>query len=190
MHVVDGYVQGAKVFYDANANSILDAEEAAWSTVTDANGNFSLKGVQLTAQGRFVVMAGGVDAETGNTVGMLMAPGDPSMAVVSPLSLILALNPGLTETELKVALGIDPSVNLKTFDPIAAMAAGDPAAAKAGLALFSAQQQVYSLIQAAASAAGGAGDATALGAAIAGIGQAVKQISQAAPRPSSASWPA
>ncbi|MFM1855039.1 MAG: hypothetical protein RLZ83_348, partial [Pseudomonadota bacterium] len=67
--VIDGYVKGATVFYDADADGVLDAGEV--STVTDDQGNFELTGVTPSANGRIVVLEGGTDIETGNPVGRL-----------------------------------------------------------------------------------------------------------------------
>jgi hypothetical protein len=90
---------------------------------------------------------------------MLMATVDGSGEglVVSPLSLLLALNPSLTQAELKAALGItDASLDLLTFDPFAAMASGNSQTAALGTQLFAAQQQLYALVQAATTLAAGA----------------------------------
>jgi hypothetical protein len=174
MRVVDGYVQFAHVFYDANANGILDDGEV--DTWTEADGSLKLEGVTLVPGGRLVVLPGGIDAETGNSVGLLMASGDPTITVVSPLTLILALNPSLSEAQLKAALGLDPSVDLRTFDPIKAMDHGSPAMAKIGLAIFSAQQQIYALIQSAAAAAGSGGAGDALTKAVSALGGAIAAV--------------
>ena len=40
--VIDGYVSGATVFWDINSNFIMDANEAAYSTTTGADGSYSL----------------------------------------------------------------------------------------------------------------------------------------------------
>ena len=39
--VVDGYVVGATVFYDANNNGILDDSESNFVGVTNSDGTFS-----------------------------------------------------------------------------------------------------------------------------------------------------
>ena len=184
--VVDGYVKGATVFYDADADGVLDAGEV--STVTDENGNFQLTGVTPSSNGRIVVLEGGTDIETGNPVGRLMASGDPTVKVVSPLTLVLALNPDLTEKELKVALGLPENLDIETFDPIAAMDRGDASQAALGQTVFSVQQQVLAVVQAVAVVAG-QGDATAssLTQAVAAMGAALKDsaasIGTSAPAP-------
>ena len=171
--VVDGYVKGATVFYDADADGVLDAGEV--STVTDDDGNFSLPRVTPSANGRIVVLEGGTDIETGNPVGRLMASGDPTLKVVSPLTLVLALNPTLTEAELKTALGLPQSLDLETFDPVAAMDKGSAAEAALGQAVFAVQQQLLAVVQAVAMAVGeGQADSAALTKAAGAIGAALK----------------
>ena len=154
--VVDGPVEGARVFYDADGDGVWkDVDgDGQWDegdeyfTFTDSDGKFRLSGFSLTEKGRLVVEAGGIDTETGNVVGTLMAPllsADADNVIISPLSLVLALNPGLTQLELKKALGInDEKLDLLTFDPFAAME-GDDAAT--GVQVFAAQQQLYSLVR-------------------------------------------
>jgi hypothetical protein len=165
--VIDGPVEHGRVFYDANGNGVWDDlnhngqwdEGDEYFTFTDADGHFTLTGFTTTDVGRLVVEAGGIDTETGRAIGMLMATVDGSGTglVVSPLSLLLALNPSLTQAELKAALGItDESLDLLTFDPFAAMESGDSQTAALGTQLFAAQQQLYALVQAAATLAAGA----------------------------------
>ncbi|WP_211235043.1 hypothetical protein, partial [Azohydromonas australica] len=153
-----------------------DADEA-WTT-TDAQGRFELTGFLKTALGRIVIEAGGIDIETGNAVGALFLNADNlgqgGELIVSPLTTLLALSPGLTEAQLKAALGIDPSIDLLTFDPVSAMDAGGAGAAL-GEQLFAAQQKAYALLQAATAVAGqgGVGAATALANAAKALGQAI-----------------
>ena len=71
--VVDGFVTGATVFYDANNNGILDDAESTSATVTDAAGNFTLGSFTATEIGKVVVLPGGFDTNTGQPVGMLQA---------------------------------------------------------------------------------------------------------------------
>jgi hypothetical protein len=150
---IDGYVQGATVFYDPTGTGVFVNGYA--TAHTDALGHFSLDlngAVQTTSVGRIVVM-GGVDAMTGQSVGELLAP--VGFGVISPLSTIIALS-GMSETALKANLGISNSVNLATFDPVAAMKTGaTPAEIAQGELVFTKQQQIYSVIQSVAKLAAG-----------------------------------
>lgn len=145
--VVDGNVAGAKIFYDANANGVLDADEK-WTT-TKADGSYELTGYTATSTGQFVVMAGGVDVLTGQTVGMMVTP--HGYTNVSPLTTLLAASPGVTEAQLKAKLGIDPSIDLNNYDPLADMKSSDPIKAAAAQKAFTISQQVYAVLQTAAS---------------------------------------
>jgi len=173
--VVDGYVRDGTVFYDANANGVREPGES--TATTDDQGNFTLVDVVRTSGGRIVVEAGGIDIETGNAVGLLMAPdtdGLSGASVVSPLTLLVTLNPWLNTTDLKAVLGIPAHIDLLHYDPIAEMAAGG-AGASVAETVFSAQQQVYAVIQAAAQAEAKDGkvDFASLQVAVTAVGAAV-----------------
>ena len=163
------------MFYDADGDFILDPGEV--STVTDDNGRYNLTGFTRTEQGQIVVLPGGVDTETGNRVGLLASPdGGQSSGIITPITLLLALNPDLSQEQLKQSLGIPQNVDLKTFDPVAAMDTGDAAAAKAGEAVFAAQQQIFTVIQTlstAASGSSGTGDTRSLTEAVSAVGAAI-----------------
>jgi hypothetical protein len=124
--IIDPYVKGATVFLDTNGNNQLDAGEVQGTT--DASGNVSL--VVGASTGTFVSVGGthtinGVEQD----VGVLMAP--VGYAVVTPLTLLLAVTPGLTEAQLLSNLGLPAGVSLNA-DPIAALSAGGANAAAYG----------------------------------------------------------
>jgi hypothetical protein len=144
--VVDGNVSGATIFYDANANGKLDAGEI--SSKTGADGSYTLNGYTTTATGQIVVLAGGVDVLTGQTVGMMITP--HGYTNVSPLTTLLAASPGVTEAQLKAKLGLDPSIDLNTYDPLKDMNSDDPAVRAAAEKAFTISQQVYAVLQTAA----------------------------------------
>jgi VCBS repeat-containing protein len=148
---IDGYVQGATVFYDPTGSGVYQSGYA--TSTTDAEGNFTLDMGAQTAAGRIFVKDG-IDAMTGQSVGQLMAP--TGFGVISPLTTLLSLS-NIDEATLKASLGIDASINLATFDPIAAMKTGTAADIAAGELLFTKQQQVYAVIQSVAQLAEGAG---------------------------------
>ncbi|WP_066341640.1 hypothetical protein [Azohydromonas lata] len=184
--VIDGPVQHARVFYDANGDGVWNDlngnnqwdEGDEYFTFTDESGNFKLAGFTATTAGRIVVEAGGIDSETTLAVGTLMAAvnGSAEGVIVSPLSLMLALNPGMTQADLAKALGLDlpAGVDLLHFDPIAEME-GDNAAL--AIQVFAAQQQLYALVGAISELSAGADGVVSpaeLQAALAAVGNALK----------------
>ena len=137
---VDGYIAGAKVFFDANRNGILDAGEPF--TTTDRSGKFNLvvdvKKFDLNHDGKLgpdegrLVVDGGVDLSTGETrIGQLTAPLNAS--VVTPITTLVdavsGANPGFgleeSERRVKAALGVPQEIAISTYDPIHAAAGGD-----------------------------------------------------------------
>ena len=112
---IDGYIQGATVFADANGDGVWTPGEV--KTLTDAQGNFTLEG----GKGDIIVM-GGTDTSTGEAFkGVMSAP--EGATVVNPLTTLQKsfMDKGLTaaQAQEKVgkALGIDVStVNLIRFD--------------------------------------------------------------------------
>jgi VCBS repeat-containing protein len=148
--IVDGYIVGATVFADANENGILDVGEA-WTT-SGANGHFSLIGGSGS-----LVMFGGSDVSTGLAFeGVLKAPEGSS--VITPLTtLIAALVDGgasvsAATDQVAAAFGLDPDVELTTYDPVEAALASDPDA----LAIYAAGVQVQNTIVMAAALLDGA----------------------------------
>ena len=137
---VDGYIAGARVFFDANRNGLLDAGEPF--TTTDRAGKFNLmvdvKRFDLNHDGKLspeegrIVVEGGVDLSTGETrAGQLTAP--ITASVVTPITTLVdavsGANPGLgveeSERRVKAALGVPPEIAVNGYDPIRAAAAGD-----------------------------------------------------------------
>ena len=119
--VIDGYLSGARVFIDVDGDGQLDEGEP--STVTDANGNFSLT---TTSEGDLVA-TGGTDISTGLPfVGILRAPDGSS--VVTPLTALMSelMDDGITtaaqaqEKVLKsLGLGdLDDTIDLTNYDPL------------------------------------------------------------------------
>jgi VCBS repeat-containing protein len=161
---IDGYLANALIWRDADDDKTYDAGELY--TFTDANGNAgaltngagSIRVAGLTPALRALLSnepaADTIDISTGKVFsGVLSAPDGSS--VVTPLTtLVVAVGNGsgasATLSSLKGALGIDASVDLANFDPLAAMASGGDAAA--ALAIQSAGIQVASLMTMAVSA--------------------------------------
>ena len=123
--VPDGYLDGATVFVDANSNGQFDPGELS---VSSTNGNFVLP----VEAGRLVAF-GGTDISTGLSFkGILEAPAGST--AITPLTTLVSMlqNQGSSTAEAQVlaAFGIDPSTELTTFDPIAALLAGNPIGAQ------------------------------------------------------------
>lgn len=139
---IDGYIAGATVWADLNGDGVQDAGE---TTVTDSNGNFSFGSV---AAGTTVsILPGGRDVMTGEIVNTTLTATASSAGevVVSPITTLLAQ--GANEAELREALGLPDDVDLATFDPVAAITSDDPAVRAAGESVFTAAQQVMTVLQ-------------------------------------------
>ena len=148
LSVSEGYLSGATVYVDANGNDQLDSDEA--SGITDAGGYFVPFGILGP-----VVAFSGIDTSTGlNFKGQLSAPAGSS--VITPLTTLVALLSSDRQAERKVlsSFGLSSSIDLNTFDPIAAAKAGSAD----GVATTAAVAKVYdtvSLIASTLVAAGG-----------------------------------
>ncbi|MEY9748875.1 ELWxxDGT repeat protein/VCBS repeat-containing protein [Bradyrhizobium japonicum] len=124
--VTEGYIGAAIVFADDNNNGKLDPGELF--TTTDAQGNFNPIGGTGT-----LIAYEGTDTSTGLPFkGLLEAPAGST--AITPLTTLVSLlqSQGVSAAEVQVlaALGISSSVNLTTFDPIAALHANNPDAGK------------------------------------------------------------
>lgn len=146
--VINNYISGATVFSDDNGDGQLDPTEA--STTTDASGSYTLDGGTSS-----LVAFGGVNTSTGLSFkGQLSAPS--GSAVITPLTTLMALLATDPQAEQKVlsSFGLSSSIDLNTFDPIAAAKAGSAD----GVAVEVAHAKVYdtvSLIASTLVAAGG-----------------------------------
>ena len=154
--VIDGPVKNATIFYDENNDGKLNGLEK--STVTNDDGSYTLTGYTQTTVGKFVVLPGGVDTFSGKAVGLLTGKeGADGSTVISPLTTLLA-NTNLTQAELMSALGITGlTVNLETFDPFAAMNSNDAAVRSLGEKVFTAGQQIMTVMQASIQQSGSTG---------------------------------
>ena len=107
-YAVDGYLSGAAVLCDSNGNGAADSGEL--SVTTDATGAFSVASGCSAA----LVVRGGVNGDTGILVtGLLKAPA--GSIVVTPLTTLLSS--GLTQVQVKAALGLPGSTDLHAVDP-------------------------------------------------------------------------
>lgn len=107
--VIDGYVQGATVFCDADADGVLDAGEK--TTTTDDKGAFTFS----PACDATLVASGGTNIDTGfDFKGRLKAPGGST--VLTALTTLLADVPALTNAALVAQLGLPANTDLTQLD--------------------------------------------------------------------------
>ncbi|MDP7179448.1 MAG: VCBS domain-containing protein, partial [Verrucomicrobiota bacterium] len=141
-HAIDGYIEGATVFADADGDRQWDEGEA--TAVTGTDGTYTL----TNAEGRLVLKGGdgAIDAATGLTFkGSLEAPEGSS--VVTPVTTLInklidgenwSTDYDLAAADAKVrsALGlgddIDGSIDLTAFDPVASALSDTPSTALMG----------------------------------------------------------
>ena len=130
---VRGPLSGATVFFDPNFTGAYVSGNPTTTTGPDGSYTLVVPPATLAAGGQFV-LTGGTDTSTGLTnVIPLTAPADYS--VIDPFSTLvndLVLNNHLSETAAETAvaqtLGLPSSVDLATYNLIAAAQAGDPEA--------------------------------------------------------------
>ena len=165
----DGYISRATVFADDNGNGRLDSSEA--SSSTDSTGSFSLAG----GTGPLIAF-GGIDTSIGLPFkGHLSAPaGSGVITALTTLLTALGSDPS-PQSKILSALGLPSTIDLTTFDPIAAAKTGSTD----GAATEIAAAKVYDTVETIASALAGAGGAfdqslqaafSALAAALGGAG--------------------
>ncbi|MDC1485253.1 hypothetical protein N8230_06980 [Gammaproteobacteria bacterium] len=116
--VLDGYIRGAEVFVDLNNNLTLDSNEP--SVTTDNNGAFS--NLKLTSGN--LISIGGLDAATNLSLDkfwLTSSKGDNLNLIISPVTSIatLLLPQNKDASYVKSMLGIDPSIDIYTQDPLA-----------------------------------------------------------------------
>ena len=112
--VVDGYISGADVFIDENDNWTADATEN--STTSDNDGKFTIK----YANGNLVSI-GGTDLDSQTLLDNLLIThkltGHSDFKAVTPVTSIAAF---MEDSSLiNTVLGIDSSIDVFTFDPVA-----------------------------------------------------------------------
>ena len=112
--VVDGYISGAEVFIDENDNWSADSNES--SSTSDNDGNFTIK----YANGNLVSI-GGTDLDSQTLLDNLLIThkltGHSDFKAVTPVTSIAAF---MEDASLvNAALGIDSSIDVFTFDPVA-----------------------------------------------------------------------
>ncbi len=169
--VVDGYIEGATIFFDANKNGVKDANEP-FST-TDAKGEYELDipdSFDANKNGFFdpeegnLVAFGGTDTATGLPLETPVSAPIDSSVVTLLTTLVTDLTAGgmsQTEAESKVksTLSIPAGVDLLDLDPIASTAKNEPGGVETLVAMTKVQNvitQTSSLIDGASTADNGA----------------------------------
>jgi hypothetical protein len=112
--VVDGYISGAEVCIDVDQSWTCDSSES--STTSDNNGKFTIK----YANGNLVSI-GGTDLDSQTLLDNLLIThkltGHSDFKAVTPVTSVGAF---MTDASLvNAALGIDSSIDVSTFDPVA-----------------------------------------------------------------------
>jgi len=112
--VVDGYISGAEVFIDEDDDWIADSNES--STTSDNDGKFTIK----YANGNLVSI-GGTDLDSQTLLDNLLIThkltGHSDFKAVTPVTSVAAF---MTDASLvNAALGIDASIDVSIFDPVA-----------------------------------------------------------------------
>jgi hypothetical protein len=149
--VIDGYIAGATIFFDANKNGVRDDNEPF--TTTDNSGAYQLDispDFDTNNNGQFdpeegsLVAFGGTDTATGLPLETpLVAP--PSATVVTLLTSLVTelidrgINPDTAESQVKAALSLTTDVNLTRLDPIAATNNNEPGAVEVLAAMVKVQ---------------------------------------------------
>ncbi|NJK66383.1 MAG: hypothetical protein HC941_07485 [Microcoleus sp. SU_5_3] len=153
--VIDGYIAGAKVFFDANKNGVLDANEP--STNTDNGGLFNLdipfetfdtnKNGEIDPSEGNLVATDGTDTATGLPLETpVTAP--PDSTVVTLLTSLVAdlidkgVAPETAQSLVKSSLAIPAEVDITDFDPIFGTNNNLPG----GVATFAAMVKVQNVI--------------------------------------------
>ena len=111
---MDGYITGADVFIDENANFIADATEN--STTSDNEGKFTIK----YADGNLVSL-GGTDLDSQTLLDNLLIThklaGHSEFKAITPVTSVAAFMQDASS--INSTLGIDASIDIFTFDPVA-----------------------------------------------------------------------
>lgn len=112
--VVDGYITGSDVFIDENENWLSDADEN--STTSDNLGKFTLK-----YDNGSLVSIGGSDLDSQILLNDFLLThkltGHTDFKVITPVTSVMAFMS--TPANINISLGIDDSIDISSFDPVA-----------------------------------------------------------------------
>tara|TARA_B100001057_G_scaffold501024_1_gene619773 strand:- start:7535 stop:12331 length:4797 start_codon:yes stop_codon:yes gene_type:complete len=112
--VVDGYISGADVFIDEDEDWIADSTES--STTSDNDGKFTIR-----YSNGYLVSIGGTDLDSQTLLDNLLIThklnGHTDFKAVTPVTSVAAF---MTDaSNVNSALGIDASIDIEIFDPVA-----------------------------------------------------------------------
>lgn len=131
----DGYIRGAKIYLDANADGIASASELLVGTQTDEAGNFFVS-KQANPNGYAIIAVGGVNIDTGvtNEVPLSAPAGSLTVNPISTLVQTVISNGDAADADaasaiISAALGLTPGTDLTAFDPLSEIATGGDAGA-------------------------------------------------------------
>jgi len=126
----DGYIRGAQIYLDADADGIADASEILAGTVTDSAGNFFVSR-DANPNNYAIIAVGGVNTDTGvlNTIPLGAPAGSTAVNPISTLVQSVISNGDATDSAaasaiIAAALGLEPGTDLTAFDPISEIALG------------------------------------------------------------------
>lgn len=130
--VIDGYISGAQLYLDNNDDGVPDPNELLQGITTDARGMFLLD-ASMNPTNAALLIVGGTNIDTGLANSTILSAPEGSTVITPTTTLIQTMvREGMVagvdkaakvqaaETAVKTALGIDPTVDLTKFDPIAA----------------------------------------------------------------------
>lgn len=118
--LINGYISGARVYQDQDGDGVYDVGEPTATTAADGSYELTI----ISGGGSLIAepLPGTVDTSTGATVtSQFSAPSGAT--VISPISTLV--DAGLSASQVKTALGIDSSIDLLNFDPVAETLYGD-----------------------------------------------------------------
>ena len=112
--VVDGYISGADIFIDENSNFVADETENA--TTSNNEGKFTIKYADGT-----LISLGGTDLDSqillDNFLITHQMNGHSDFKAITPVTSVAAFMQDASS--INAALGIDASIDIFTFDPVA-----------------------------------------------------------------------
>ena len=126
--VSDGYIRGAEVYLDANADGVADASERLADVSSNSHGEILVEGA--AAAGELIIM-GGVNTDTG-AINELSLSAPAGYSVVNPLTTLVAevinnasdpaqvLTVAEAESQVQAALGVTlaEGESLSSYDPL------------------------------------------------------------------------
>jgi hypothetical protein len=129
--VIDGYIAGATVFFDANKNGVKDADES--STITGPKGEYALdislekydknQNGKIDAEEGNIVAFGGIDTDTGLPLETpVTAPVDATVVTMLTSLVVDLIDKGIAperaQSLVKAGLALPAEVDLTSLDPI------------------------------------------------------------------------